>query len=78
MEEFSKKYLMMNCLFRFRKQIRDLTVISLCYYPKAQKTFNSIVISSSEFESCAKMQPAVTYYLIAAAYMLQFIPEKLQ
>jgi len=26
---------MVNCLFRFRKQIRELTRISLCYYPKA-------------------------------------------
>jgi len=53
MEEFSKKCLMINCLFRFRKQIRDSNIISLCYFPKAQKTFN-FVISSSDFESCTK------------------------
>jgi len=54
MEEFSKKYLRMICLFRFRKKFRGSTRISLCYYQKAQITFNYFVIYSSDFDSCAK------------------------
>jgi len=36
-EEFSKKYLMMNCLFRFRKHIRDSTRISCDIIKKPNK-----------------------------------------
>jgi len=75
MEEFSKKCLMINCSFRFRKQIWD-SRISLSF-SKSPKNFQFRHFFI-RFWKLRKIQPAVTYWLIATAYMLQIIPENLQ